>query len=95
MIYGIDHLRKKLGSKAVRVSIMINELIDVSEGIRISHTAGTSDDICRASEIYKAYVEAYKSDDTLFTHLCALSAVYLTGRIQGIREERANEIIAA
>ncbi len=67
----------------------INELINISEGIRISHTAGTSDDICRASEIYKAYVEAYKSDDRLFTHLCALSAVYLTGRIQGIREERA------
>lgn len=73
---------------------MINELIDVSEGIRISHTASTSDDICRASEIYKAYVKAYKSDDTLFTHLCALSAVYLTGRIQGIREERAKAIKA-
>jgi len=70
---------------------MINELIDISEGIRISRKAGTSGDICRASEIYKAYVEAYKSDDTLFTHLCALSAVYITGRIQGIREERAKK----
>ena len=72
----------------------INELIDVSEGIRISRTAGTSDDICRSSEIYKAYVDTYKSDDTLFTHLCALSAVYLTGRIQGIREERAKAVKA-
>lgn len=70
---------------------MINELIDVSEGVRISHTVATSDDLCRAREIYEAYVEAYKSRDTMFTHTCALSAVYLTGRIQGIREERARQ----
>lgn len=70
----------------------INELIAPTEGVRISHTAGTSDDICRAREIYTAYTETYKSDsDTLFTHLCALSAVYLTGRIQGIREERERQ----
>ena len=73
----------------------INELIDVAEGVRISHTAGTSDDICRAREIYNSYVEAYSdSSDRLFTHVCALSAVYLTGRIQGIREERAKAIKA-
>lgn len=46
----------------------------------------------RAKDLYDAYVESRKqSSDTLFELMSLLSFIYDTGRVQGIREERAKK----
>lgn len=64
-------------------------LVTPSEAATLFNEFGTVNDIYRAKDVYKAHLELTKDEtDAHWRSLCALSAVYLAGRIQGIREER-------
>ena len=63
------------------------ELITQEEIVSLSRYL-TLDDIQRAVKIAKAWQHPY-SDHPDCDYYCMLSSVYVAGRIQGIREERA------
>lgn len=66
------------------------QLITTEEAVTLCAKFATLDDIYTAEDIYLAYIDKVKGTcGERYAEMCALSAVYLTGRIQGIREERA------
>lgn len=66
------------------------ELITPHEAAELSDKYGTTDDIYRADDIYKAFIELKGSEsDNRWKFLYAIAAIYTAGRIQGIREERS------
>lgn len=65
------------------------ELIAPQEAAALSAKFGTTDDIFRAEEIYNEFLKLKGAEnDTRWKFLCAISTIYIAGRIQGIREER-------
>lgn len=67
------------------------ELITPQEITDIMQRAGTVEDIMRAVNVAKAYIDRYQAteiDYSDYHFLCMLSNVYQCGRLQGIREQR-------
>lgn len=66
------------------------ELITPQEAAELSDKYGTTDDIYRANDIYRAYLKRKDHEsDSRWRFLCAIAAIYAAGRIQGYREARA------
>lgn len=64
-------------------------MIEPQEAIALFGYAKT-DEMYRVKDLYTAYREAKGTDtDSLWDLMSVLSFVYDTGRVQGIREERA------
>lgn len=68
------------------------ELITPAEAINLQpFSLGSS--LVRATNLYSTYEKrkGYIGEEDIFEFMCALAFVYDTGRIQGIREERARK----
>lgn len=52
----------------------------------------TSEELCIAMDLYKAYRSAHSVDaDRVWDLMSLLAFAYITGRVQGIREERSKK----
>ena len=70
------------------------KMIGTDEALMLLDYA-TVEEMHRAMELYRAYRESQGTDsDYLWDLAKLLSFVYDTGRIQGIREERAKKLTA-
>ena len=68
------------------------EMITPQEALRIFEHS-TTEEIARAKDLYDTYRESIKpqSNDVFWNFMSLLSFIYVAGRIQGIREERAKK----
>lgn len=66
---------------------VFEKMITAEEAAELAKNYSTLDDLFTADEIYKAAMKG-RSRDTKWEIMCSLAAVYIAGRVQGIREER-------
>lgn len=64
------------------------KLISAEEAVRIADEASTVTEISRGLEITREWIKQKGSITQTYDIYFMLSAVYVAGRIQGIREER-------
>ncbi|MBP5580752.1 MAG: hypothetical protein J6X85_02995 [Ruminococcus sp.] len=66
------------------------ELITPEEAAELSHRFSTVGEVYRAREVFEEFMKLTTDEqDYNARFLWALASVYIAGRIQGIREERA------
>lgn len=73
---------------------MPEKMISTDEALKLFAHAGT-EEMHRVMDLYRVYRETKGTDpDVLWDLMCLLSFIYDTGRVQGIREERAKKLTA-
>lgn len=69
---------------------VFKKMITAEEAAELARKFSTLDDLFTAEEIYTAAMKGRESSRvTKWEIMCSLAAVYIAGRVQGIREERS------